>query len=227
MPGKVIGKSLNNGFAGSFARTPDSIIVTRPNMGDVNIPFGSVLVYDGTGGVKAVDGTFTADAFVGIAGRETKTALNFLDQDGGGVYQPKEAVSVVQRGSINVVCKAGTPAVGGAVYVRAVADTGKEIGDLEAAADGANNVVLTNAQWGGTKDANSVCELVLLTDAFNEMAERLDKWREVQNRIVRMDRLASLGEMVSGVAHEIRNPLASMRIHLDLLYNEINDEKNR
>lgn len=70
-------------------------------------------------------------------------------------------------------------------------------------------------------------ELVLLTDAFNEMAERLDKWREVQNRIVRMDRLVSLGEMVSGVAHEIRNPLASMRIHLDLLYNEIEDEKKR
>ena len=61
-------------------------------------------------------------------------------------------------------------------------------------------------------------ELVMITEAFNEMAARLDEWHDIQKRIVRMDRLAALGEMVSGVAHEIRNPLASMRIHLDLLY---------
>jgi signal transduction histidine kinase len=70
-------------------------------------------------------------------------------------------------------------------------------------------------------------ELVLLTDAFNDMAERLDKWREARDRVVRVDRLASLGEMLSGVAHEIRNPLASMRVHLDLMYNDIEDEKTR
>lgn len=163
MPGKVIGKSLNNGFAGSFARTPDSIIVTRPNNGGGDILFGAALVYDGTGGVKPADGSFAASAFVGIAGRETKSALNYLSQDGGGVYAPDEAVSVVQRGSINVICKVGAPVVGGKVYVRIVAETGKEIGDLEATADDANNVALTNAQWGGDKDANGVCELVLLT----------------------------------------------------------------
>ncbi|GHV35099.1 hypothetical protein FACS1894187_07070 [Synergistales bacterium] len=163
MPGKVIGKSLNNGFAGSFARTPDSIIVTRPNNGGDNILFGTVLVYDGTGGVKAADDAFTATAFVGIAGRETKSALNYLDQDGGGEYAPEEAVSVFQRGSINVLCKQGTPAVGGRVYVRVEEDTGKAIGDIEAVADGNNSIALTNAQWGGSKDANGVCELVLLT----------------------------------------------------------------
>lgn len=163
MPGKVIGKSLNNGFAGSFARTPDSIIATRPNKSDGDILFGAVLINDGAGGVKPSDNTFTAAAFVGIAGRETKSALNYLDQDGGGVYTQNEAVSVFQRGSIAVVCKAGTPVVGGKVYVRIEADTGKAIGDLEAVADGANNVLLTNAQWGGEKDANGVCELVLLT----------------------------------------------------------------
>lgn len=71
-------------------------------------------------------------------------------------------------------------------------------------------------------------ELALLTEAFNEMAEQLDKWRGLQSRIVRMDRLAALGEMVSGIAHEIRNPIASMRIHLDLLYDALaGDEKNR
>jgi hypothetical protein len=163
MPGKVIGKSLNNGFVGSFARTPDSIIATRPNKSTSNILFGTVLVNDGTGGVKPADGTFTAAKFVGIAGRETKSALSYQNQDGGGEYQPNEAVSVVQRGSISALCKQGVPIVGGTVYVRTVADTGKAIGDLEAAADGDNSTALTNAQWGGEKDANGVCELVLLT----------------------------------------------------------------
>jgi hypothetical protein len=163
MPGKVIGKSLNNGFAGSFARTPDSIIVTRPNTSGGNIPFGAALVYDGAGGVAPSDDSFSAAAFAGIAARETKSMLNYLAQDGAGEYAPDEAVSVFQRGSINVICAAGSPVVGGKVYVRITADTGKNVGDFEAAPDGANSVALTNAQWGGDKDSNGVCELVLLT----------------------------------------------------------------
>ena len=174
MSGKTIGKSLNYGFAGSFARTPDMIITTRPNTSGVNIPLGTALVYDTaggtgtggtgtTGGVKPSDSNFTSDKFVGIAGRETKSMLNYLDQNGGAAYAPNEAVSVFQRGSISVICKVGNPTIGGAVYVRTVEDTGKAIGDLEAIADGMANVQLTNAQWGSGKDANGVCELVLLT----------------------------------------------------------------
>ena len=60
-----------------------------------------------------------------------------------------------------------------------------------------------------------------LTNSFNVMAKQLDKWREVQLQLSRMDRLAALGEMISGLSHEIRNPLASMRIQIDLLLLEI------
>lgn len=60
-----------------------------------------------------------------------------------------------------------------------------------------------------------------LTDRFNEMASQLEKWKEVQRQLSRMDRLAALGEMLSGLAHEIRNPLASMRIQIDLLRSEV------
>ena len=161
--GKTIGKSLNYGFAGSFARTPDCITVTRPNTSGANIRLGTVLVYDATGGVIPADGTFSAAKFVGIAARETKTMLEYLDQNSGAEFPPLDAVSVFQRGSISVICKAGTPTVGGAVYVRVTAGAGADIGNLEAAADGANNILLTNAQWGGGKDANDVSELVLLS----------------------------------------------------------------
>jgi hypothetical protein len=161
--GVTIGKSLNYGFAGSYARTPDVITVTRPNTSGANIRLGTVLVYDAAGGVIPADGTFTADKFVGIASRETKTILEYLDQNSGMEFPPLDAVSVFQRGSISMICKVGTPVVGGDVFVRVVADVGKDIGDLEAVADSVNSVKLTNAQWGGGKDANGVSELVLLT----------------------------------------------------------------
>jgi signal transduction histidine kinase len=62
-----------------------------------------------------------------------------------------------------------------------------------------------------------VCELENLIRVFNNMAIQLQQWRRLQSQISRMNRLASMGEMVSGVAHEIRNPLAAMRIHVELL----------
>jgi hypothetical protein len=161
--GKTIGKSLNYGFAGSYARTPDCITVTRPNASGANIRLATALMYNATGVVVPSDGTLTAANFVGIAARETKTILEYLDQNNGMEFPPNDAVSVFQRGSIAMICTQGTPVVGGAVYVRTVADTGKNIGDFEAVADGGNSIQLTNAQWGGDKDANGVCELVLLT----------------------------------------------------------------
>ena len=164
MAGKVIGKSLNHGFAGNFARNPDLIAVTRPNNAEVNIIFGSALMADSTVGVTPITGDFTADKFVGVAGSEHKSAFDYINQNKGGEYQPKEAVTVIQRGSVSVICSQGEPVIGGDVYVRKVADeSGKNIGDFEAVADGEKSVKLTNAQWGGSADVNGVAELVLLT----------------------------------------------------------------
>lgn len=67
----------------------------------------------------------------------------------------------------------------------------------------------------------SPSEFSELIDSFNNMSEQLARWREVQRQLSRMDRLAALGEMMSGLSHEIRNPLASMRIQADLLRDEI------
>lgn len=163
MPGKTIGRDMNFGFAGSYARHPEMMVATRPNNDDGNIRFGSPLMIDGNGGVVAVDDSFTADKLAGIAGKEIKSGLSYLDQNSGGEYAPKEAVYVFQRGSINVLCKTGDPAVNGDVYVRTVADGDKEVGDFETAEDTGKNILLTNAQWGGSKDPNGIVELVLLT----------------------------------------------------------------
>jgi len=70
-------------------------------------------------------------------------------------------------------------------------------------------------------------ELSLLTAEFNEMAEQIDRWREAQQGLARIDRMAALGVMASSIAHEIRNPLASMTIHLDLLRGEMDESDPR
>ena len=165
---QVIGKTMPHGFAGCYARQPDMIVETRPAGGTASIPFGAPLVYDTTKpGVVAAGADFTAAKFVGVAGFEIKSALSYLDQ-GAGQYAPSEPVSVFQRGSINVKCSKGTPAVGGPVYIRVKANEAAPtapVGGCEAEADetSSNTVQLTNCQWGGPADANGIAELVILT----------------------------------------------------------------
>lgn len=43
--------------------------------------------------------------------------------------------AILVKGYLNVLCPVGTPARGGKVYMRVVADTGKAVGDLEATSD--------------------------------------------------------------------------------------------
>lgn len=162
MSGKVIGLTLNNGFAGSYSRQPDMSIQTRPNVGSAPIAFGSCLYASGNG-VKAADASFTAEKFVGVASRQVQTQLNYLNQNGAGEYPVNAPVSVFQLGRINVQVASGSPALYGTVYVFTAVGTNNEpIGSFGCASDSGKNVALTNAQWGGTKDANGIAELVIL-----------------------------------------------------------------
>ncbi|MBD5153780.1 MAG: hypothetical protein HDT15_01560 [Oscillibacter sp.] len=158
-----IGQTMNHGYAGSYARQPDMIANTHP--AGAAIAFGAALQYDDNGAVVPMGSGSTAVNFVGVASREVKSALNYLDQDVGS-YAQGEAVPVFMRGAINVKCNVGTPKLGGAVYVRIAANesipTGV-VGGFEAAADGANTVELTNCQWAGSADANGIVELRILT----------------------------------------------------------------
>ena len=161
---QVIGTTMTAGFAGSYSRQPDMIVVTRPAGGSANIPFGAPLVYSGTDVVQ-MGASATATQFVGVAGREIKSSLTYLEQS-PGQYAPGDAVSVFERGSIQVFCQRGTPALGGTVYVRTTYNSTYEnaqVGGFEADNDSGNVVQLPNCQWGGPPDANGIAELVILT----------------------------------------------------------------
>ena len=165
MRGQTIGKTMPHGYAGSYSRQPDMIVDSHPLEGDAAVVFGQAVVYGTAGAVVPFGGSSTADQFVGVAAREIKSATDYLNQNAGG-YQPGEAVPVLKRGRINVICQKGTPAIGGKGYVRTKANGSHPkalVGGFEAEADSENTVELTNAQWRGNADANGVAELSILT----------------------------------------------------------------
>lgn len=61
-------------------------------------------------------------------------------------------------------------------------------------------------------------EVGRLALAFNEMLDRLDT---SQSALVRSEKLALAGLLAARVAHDIRNPLASMKIHAQLLQSRV------
>lgn len=169
MRGQVIGTSMPHGYAGNYSRQPDMVVDTHPLTGSENIPFGAPVVMAGNGAVTAWGEDSTAGKFLGVAVREVKSALDFMNQN-EGEYRPGEAIPVMKRGCVNVICQAGTPGPGGKVYVRIKTNSAKPnavVGGFEAAEDKAESVtyteLLTNAQWKGSADANGVAELRILT----------------------------------------------------------------
>ncbi len=89
-----------------------------------------------------------------------------------------------------------------------------------------------------TQGKVSPAELAELIGAFNEVTDRLHsthqqlhaevarltgELRHANEQLERSRRLAALGEMAAGIAHEVRNPLASIRLYSRMLLEDLAD----
>lgn len=116
------------------------------------------------GGVAQFTGGEAASVFAGVLSRQLPAGGISGTAQGFNDFIPNytQVQGLVVRGYMNVFCTQGTPARGGAVYVRVVAATGKNIGDLEATLDSTagNNVLLPNVTWAvDGKDAGNIAEI--------------------------------------------------------------------
>jgi two-component system NtrC family sensor kinase len=64
-------------------------------------------------------------------------------------------------------------------------------------------------------------ETGILAESFNTMVSTL---KETQERLVQKEKLASVGQLAAGVAHEINNPLGSVLLYADILRKETPDD---
>lgn len=90
--------------------------------------------------------------------------------------------------------------------------------------------VITGADAVGKGDLNyritidSIDEIGQLASAFNKMTADL---KDTQEHLVTSEKLAALGTMAAGMAHEIKNPLVSLRTFTQLLQQKWTDEEYR
>jgi signal transduction histidine kinase len=76
-------------------------------------------------------------------------------------------------------------------------------------------------------DAETKDEIGDLGRAFNIMTRKLRQLKELEQEVQRRNRLAALGELSAGVAHEIRNPLGVIKNSAEMLRDRIQDDSRR
>ncbi len=79
---------------------------------------------------------------------------------------------------------------------------------------------LAKGDFGAAVPVDGPRELVSLAESFNRMATSLAISRE---QLIRTEKLASLGQLAAGVAHEIGNPLAAILGYADILKQDAED----
>jgi len=65
-----------------------------------------------------------------------------------------------------------------------------------------------------------------LTEANEELAERQDRLQALQSELIQRDRMAATGRLVTELAHEIRNPVASVRNCLEIIDNRLEPDSD-
>ncbi len=124
------------------------------------------------------------------------------------------ALTGIESASRRVARLLGWAALGGTLVLAWVAHrTARSINrPLGEIADLAGRLATGNLQ--ARSRIEGARELVALGKAIEQMAERLARY---QAQIAERNRLSALGELAARVAHEVRNPLTAIKLHVELL----------
>lgn len=150
-----------SGVPGDITRQLDTI-VEQALLNSAKVPAAFGLPVKMTAGkLEKIEAGDTAASFYGILTRQAPSIAGDTAQAlGAGTPNANAVQGVLVRGYGNVACTIGTPVRNGVVYMRVVAAAQKNIGDLEATADGVNNVALTGVVWASDgKDSSNVAEI--------------------------------------------------------------------
>ena len=93
-----------------------------------------------------------------------------------------------------------------------------------------DNIEINNREL--QKKNDEILKLLETTKRFNEILESEieQATREIKEKhkaLIKTEKLATIGELATGVAHEIRNPLSGIAIALELMQDETKNEEHR
>ncbi len=91
---------------------------------------------------------------------------------------------------------------------------------------------LQNLEWDLTSQiptGSDPEEIERIAQAINRLGaslrENIDREKQIEDRLRHSERLAALGRLVAGVAHEVRNPLATIRLRVQMAQREARNSR--
>jgi len=104
--------------------------------------------------------------------------------------------------------------VGAALLARRIIFPLKELVD--------GTVKISKGDFSQEIDINSQDEIGDLAQSFNKMSNQLllarKRMQEANRKLVQAEKLASIGRISAGIAHEIRNPLTSVKLNIQKMF---------
>ncbi len=75
------------------------------------------------------------------------------------------------------------------------------------------------------RDTQRNDEIGVLIRSFNDMVEKLSERKELEEKLKKTEQLSMIGQLASGIAHEVRNPLNFLSLSIGHIKERLSEEK--